>query len=306
MNSHIKSQPLISISIRMQSRNVLPRPQQKRTLESSRMDNQSFEDLFSVERRASLPDVLDLTKPCPPPYVIRPTPINANRPSSVPTKEREKQKVTIKEVIPQEKAPQIMAPKIQVFFSHTQENTALLIDLEDNELLKKLEEDYKGMSIKSQQEILKRKADLRHALTEAEKEFQKSIDKYSKKWKQMLAQEAQNRIITHEEKQARTQYFSQLVQNKHLEMKKTVNKSLERYIQKLGKRKNRTLPAEASKILKEWFLNHYQHPYPSEEEKKELQEKTGLSITQINNWFINKRVRIWRPLVGGPSDSKKH
>ena len=34
----------------------------------------------------------------------------------------------------------------------------------------------------------------------------------------------------------------------------------------------------------------------SEQEKMELKALTNLTTTQINNWFINKRVRIWRPL----------
>ena len=27
-----------------------------------------------------------------------------------------------------------------------------------------------------------------------------------------------------------------------------------------------------------------QHPYPSEEQKKELAEQTGLTLSQVNNW----------------------
>lgn len=34
-------------------------------------------------------------------------------------------------------------------------------------------------------------------------------------------------------------------------------------------------------------------PYPSEDEKKSLEEQTGLTATQINNWFINQRKRHW-------------
>ena len=35
----------------------------------------------------------------------------------------------------------------------------------------------------------------------------------------------------------------------------------------------------------------------SEEEKKDLSQTTMLTITQINNWFINARVRTWRPML---------
>jgi len=45
--------------------------------------------------------------------------------------------------------------------------------------------------------------------------------------------------------------------------------------------------------LKEWFYQHEDDPYPSTGEKKDLADKTGLSLQQIQNWFINARCRIW-------------
>lgn len=41
-------------------------------------------------------------------------------------------------------------------------------------------------------------------------------------------------------------------------------------------------------ILRDW----YQHnPYPSPREKRELAEATGLTTTQVSNWFKNRRQR---------------
>jgi len=54
---------------------------------------------------------------------------------------------------------------------------------------------------------------------------------------------------------------------------------------------NRRLPHEAKKVLENWFLDHYKHPYPTNEEKQVLSDQTQLNLTQINNWFINKRGR---------------
>ncbi|KAM0688120.1 homeodomain superfamily [Conglomerata obtusa] len=60
-----------------------------------------------------------------------------------------------------------------------------------------------------------------------------------------------------------------------------------------GKRNKRTnYPKTISKILKNWLRNNLNSPYPSETEKVELSELTGLDQTQINNWFINARRRI--------------
>lgn len=32
-----------------------------------------------------------------------------------------------------------------------------------------------------------------------------------------------------------------------------------------------------------------QHPYPSEEQKKQLSQDTGLTILQVNNWSVHSR-----------------
>jgi hypothetical protein len=47
------------------------------------------------------------------------------------------------------------------------------------------------------------------------------------------------------------------------------------------------------KILKRWLLSpeHYDFPYPNEEEKKRLAEITGISVKQLNTWFTNSRKR---------------
>lgn len=47
----------------------------------------------------------------------------------------------------------------------------------------------------------------------------------------------------------------------------------------------------AIRALTEWIVNHSDHPYPTEQEKDDLRQKTGLSETQMNNWFANARRR---------------
>jgi hypothetical protein len=39
--------------------------------------------------------------------------------------------------------------------------------------------------------------------------------------------------------------------------------------------------------LKDWLHRHSDHPYPSEDEKKQLCAATGLSMSQVSNWMIN-------------------
>jgi len=39
-------------------------------------------------------------------------------------------------------------------------------------------------------------------------------------------------------------------------------------------------------LLKFIFLIWFQHPYPSEDQKKQLAQDTGLTILQVNNWWV--------------------
>lgn len=65
------------------------------------------------------------------------------------------------------------------------------------------------------------------------------------------------------------------------------------------KRKRRDLPARTVAILKKWMMSpeHIEHPYPSEEEKKELMKETGIDLKQLSNWFTNARKRVWKPFM---------
>lgn len=60
------------------------------------------------------------------------------------------------------------------------------------------------------------------------------------------------------------------------------------------KKKRPNLPSQAKDILSSWFREHVDHPYPSQAEKNELSEQTGLSLQKVDNWFINERSRKWQ------------
>lgn len=39
-------------------------------------------------------------------------------------------------------------------------------------------------------------------------------------------------------------------------------------------------------------FRYLQHPYPSEDQKKQLAQDTGLTILQVNNWYVNTHIYI--------------
>ncbi|KAG8907835.1 hypothetical protein FRB99_002008 [Tulasnella sp. 403] len=61
------------------------------------------------------------------------------------------------------------------------------------------------------------------------------------------------------------------------------------------KSQGRKLPKHVTDLLRKWLLEHADHPYPSESEKRALCDATGLSISQLSNWMINARRRVLVP-----------
>ncbi|CAD5170100.1 unnamed protein product [Musa acuminata subsp. malaccensis] len=63
-------------------------------------------------------------------------------------------------------------------------------------------------------------------------------------------------------------------------------------------RPQRGLPERAVSVLRAWLFEHFLHPYPTDVDKQNLAKQTGLTRNQqVSNWFINARVRLWKPMV---------
>ncbi|KAI3933376.1 hypothetical protein MKW98_006735 [Papaver atlanticum] len=62
-------------------------------------------------------------------------------------------------------------------------------------------------------------------------------------------------------------------------------------------RPQRGLPERSVAVLRAWLFEHFLHPYPTDTDKHMLATQTGLTRSQVSNWFINARVRVWKPMV---------
>ncbi|CAD5194550.1 BEL1-like homeodomain protein 4 isoform X1 [Musa acuminata AAA Group] len=84
-------------------------------------------------------------------------------------------------------------------------------------------------------------------------------------------------------------------------------------------RPQRGLPEKSVSVLRAWLFENFLHPYPKDNEKHSLAIKSGLTKGQVSNWFINARVRIWKPMIeemcaelnkkradGGAGESRSH
>ncbi|KAH7834614.1 hypothetical protein Vadar_017913 [Vaccinium darrowii] len=62
-------------------------------------------------------------------------------------------------------------------------------------------------------------------------------------------------------------------------------------------RPQRGLPERSVSVLRAWMFQNFLHPYPKDAEKHLLSVKSGLTKSQVSNWFINARVRLWKPMI---------
>jgi hypothetical protein len=60
---------------------------------------------------------------------------------------------------------------------------------------------------------------------------------------------------------------------------------------KKNQARNRHRPPWVNNILLEWLKNNLKHPYPSNEVKQDLANRTNLTVKQVTTWMTNKRIR---------------
>lgn len=71
-----------------------------------------------------------------------------------------------------------------------------------------------------------------------------------------------------------------------------------RWIENVATRQRRgCLTHRQNNILRLWLFSNFSNPYPDNADKRRLIQQTQLNMTQINNWLINARSRVWKPTV---------
>ncbi|KAF2458752.1 hypothetical protein BDY21DRAFT_341231 [Lineolata rhizophorae] len=72
---------------------------------------------------------------------------------------------------------------------------------------------------------------------------------------------------------------------------KDVEEEMQKDTSDSGKKTGVRFGRASVKIMKDWIEAHADHPYPTEEEKQELMNRTGLKASQVSNWLANARRR---------------
>lgn len=64
-----------------------------------------------------------------------------------------------------------------------------------------------------------------------------------------------------------------------------------------SKRKRSSFPRATTKVLKNWLKENILKPYPTDSDKRSLCAKCDLTLSQLQTWFINARIRMWKPCI---------
>lgn len=99
----------------------------------------------------------------------------------------------------------------------------------------------------------------------------------------------------------RQKYFESSFLKKHWALQQLGRKDQQSW------RPQRGLPERSVSVLRAWMFQNFLHPYPKDRDKHFLAIQSGLTRNQVSNWFINARVRLWKPMIEEMySEIKKH
>jgi len=133
-------------------------------------------------------------------------------------------------------------------------------------------------------------------------------DRYTARLINILKDQAKSRYISQEEIDIKVKLVQFKFENVRATMRATVCAEVKRAVARYGyrpkKHQKKCFQRKVTRILNSWFCDHLTNPYPTDAEKQALSQLCGLSLTQICNWFANKRIRHMR--ASKEQDSKNH
>merc|ERR1711997_1126339 len=142
--------------------------------------------------------------------------------------------------------------------------------------------------------------DYRNKLSEIRTIYHQELDKYEQACNEftthvmnLLREQSRTRPITPKE----IERMVQIVHRKFLSIQSQLKQSTCEAVMILrarfldARRKRRNFSKKATEVLNEYFYSHLANPYPSEEAKEELARKCSITVSQVSNWFGNKRIR---------------
>merc|ERR1712180_471423 len=143
-------------------------------------------------------------------------------------------------------------------------------------------------------------SDYRAKLTQIRNIYHQELEKYDQACNEftthvmnLLREQSRTRPITPKEIERMVQLISKKFNTIQIQLKQSTCEAVmilrSRFLD--ARRKRRNFSKKATEILNEYFYSHLANPYPSEEAKEELARKCNITVSQVSNWFGNKRIR---------------
>lgn len=143
-------------------------------------------------------------------------------------------------------------------------------------------------------------SDYRAKLAQIRQIYHQELEKYEQACNEftthvmnLLREQSRTRPITPKEIERMVQIIHKKFSSIQMQLKQSTCEAVmilrSRFLD--ARRKRRNFSKQASEILNEYFYSHLSNPYPSEEAKEELARKCNITVSQVSNWFGNKRIR---------------
>jgi len=158
-------------------------------------------------------------------------------------------------------------------------------------------------------------ADYRNKLQQIRKTYYQELEKYDQACNDftthvmnLLKEQSRMRPVTHKEIDRMVSIIKKKFNGIQIQLKQSTCEAVmmlrSRFLD--ARRKRRNFSKQASEILNEYFYSHLSNPYPSEEAKEELAKRCKISVSQVNNWFGNKRIRYKKNIVKAQEEANKY
>jgi len=158
-------------------------------------------------------------------------------------------------------------------------------------------------------------ADYRNKLSQIRKTYYQELEKYDQACNDftthvmnLLKEQSRMRPVTHKEIDRMVGIIKKKFSGIQIQLKQSTCEAVmmlrSRFLD--ARRKRRNFSKHASEILNEYFYSHLSNPYPSEEAKEELAKRCKITVSQVNNWFGNKRIRYKKNIVKAQEEANKY
>ncbi|XP_037078709.1 homeobox protein extradenticle-like isoform X4 [Pollicipes pollicipes] len=143
-------------------------------------------------------------------------------------------------------------------------------------------------------------SDYRAKLAQIRQIYHQELEKYEQACNEftthvmnLLREQSRTRPITPKEIERMVQIIHKKFSSIQVQLKQSTCEAVmilrSRFLD--ARRKRRNFTKTATEVLNEYFYANLSNPYPTEEVKEELARKCNITVSQVSNWFGNKRIR---------------